>query len=399
MIKQRFLGGILLIIGTSIGAGMLALPIANATTGFWQSSLFLCLCWVVMTLGALFILEVNLYLPPGNNMISMAQKTIGLPGMIIAWLSYLGLLYTLLCAYISGGADVLGGVFQSLHLYFPSDNLHDWKFILLFTLGFGFIVNRGIRHVDLVNRLLMFAKLAIYLLLVLFIAPYVKPVHLQGGNYLGIIGSVMILITSFGFAIIVPILREYFNDDLKSLKKVILIGSLIPLVCYVAWDLVIMGSMDFEGSQGLKSLMSAPHATSTLAHLLSNTVHNAGITALFNAFTSICMITAFLGVSLCLISFLSDGFKMAQYGREGFYLFLLTFMPPIIIVIFYPNIYIQALNYAGYLCVVLLLFLPALMSLYGRKKFAHSYIVPGGKFSQILLLVVSVVLIGATFYA
>lgn len=87
--KSRFIGGILLIVGTSIGGGMLALPVANAATGFWQSSLFLLICWAAMTLGALFILEANLYLPPGKHMVSMAASTLGGPGLLIAWLSYL----------------------------------------------------------------------------------------------------------------------------------------------------------------------------------------------------------------------------------------------------------------------------------------------------------------------
>ncbi|ASQ45023.1 Tyrosine-specific transport protein [Legionella clemsonensis] len=100
--KSRFIGGILLIVGTSIGGGMLALPVANAATGFWQSSFFLLICWGAMTLGALFILEANLYLPPGKHMVSMAASTLGKPGLLIAWLSYLFLLYTLLSAYISG---------------------------------------------------------------------------------------------------------------------------------------------------------------------------------------------------------------------------------------------------------------------------------------------------------
>jgi len=392
--RSRFVGGILLIVGTSIGGGMLALPVANAATGFWQSSLFLFICWVLMTLGALFILEVNLYLPPGKNMISMAEATLGVPGLVLAWFSYLCLLYALLCAYISGGADVLGGLLQSTHLYNSLSEPHDWKLILLFTLGFGFIVSRGIRQVDLLNRILMFAKLAVYLILVVFIAPFIKLVHIQGGEYRGILGSVMILVTSFGFAIIVPILRDYFNDDIRALKKVILIGSLIPLFCYVAWDAVIIGSVAHQGPHGLKSLMNAPHATSTLASLLSSTVNNTWISALFNAFTSICMLTAFLGVSLCLLSFLSDGFKMQQQGLSGFCLFLLTFIPPIVIVIFYPNAYIHALRYAGLCCVVLLLFLPALMSFYGRKRFSSEYVVPGGKGTQILLILSSIVLIG-----
>ena len=53
---SRFIGGILLIVGTSIGGGMLALPVANAAVGFWQSSAFLFICWALMTAGALYIL-------------------------------------------------------------------------------------------------------------------------------------------------------------------------------------------------------------------------------------------------------------------------------------------------------------------------------------------------------
>src|SRR3990167_5227714 len=160
--NSRFIGGILLIVGTSIGGGMLALPIANAATGFWQSSLFLLLCWGMMTLGALLILEVTLYLPPGNHMVSMARETLGTPGLMISWLSYLFLLYTLLCAYISGGADVFASLANYLHLH-----LSAWQASLLFTTIFGFIVYQGIRSVDLVNRGLMFGKLGIYVLLVI----------------------------------------------------------------------------------------------------------------------------------------------------------------------------------------------------------------------------------------
>ena len=132
---SRFIGGILLIIGTSIGAGMLALPIANAATGFWQSSIFLFLCWVFMTLGAFFILEANLYLPKGKNMISMAQATLGNYGLLIAWVSYLFLLYTLLSAYISGGTDILNSLLLKIEIH-----LRDWQASALFTRIFGLIV-------------------------------------------------------------------------------------------------------------------------------------------------------------------------------------------------------------------------------------------------------------------
>lgn len=389
---SRFIGGILLIVGTSIGGGMLALPVANAATGFWQSSLFLILCWVIMTLGALLILEVNLYLPPGKNMISMAQATLGKPGLIAAWVSYLFLLYTLLAGYISGGADVLGGLLKLINII-PGE----WVLAVAFTLVLGAVVYGGIRQVDLLNRGLMFAKLGAYIILVILIAPYTQVANFTTGSFQYVTATFMILITSFGFAIIIPNLREYFNDDIKALKRVILIGSLIPLLCYLAWDAVIMGSLPAQGDNGLIRLMHDEHTTSSLAHILANTVHNPLISTLFNFFISICMLTAFLGVSLCLISFLGDGLKMAQKGRQGLILFLLTFLPPLIVVIYYPGAYLHALNYAGFLCVILLLLLPALMSYTGRKRYFSPYIVPGGKLLQVCMIVISLMLLIVAF--
>lgn len=386
--RSRFIGGILLIVGTSIGGGMLALPIANAATGFWQSSLFLFFCWVIMTLGAFFILEANLYLPKGKHMVSMAAATLGHYGSIAAWISYLFLLYTLLSAYISGGADVLNSLFLKTGL-----SLKDWQASILFTLLFGAIVYGGIRYVDYANRGLMFGKLAIYCLLILLIAPHIEIQHFHHGNMRFMGASLMILITSFGFAIIVPNLRDYFNDDIKTLKKVILIGSLIPLFCYLAWDAVIMGIIPSEGNNNLESLMQSSHATSELASLLSAKVQSPTISALFNMFTSICMLTAFLGVSLCLYSFLADGLKLRERGREGIGLFFITFFPPLFIVIYYPGAYIHALSYAGIFCIILLLLLPALMCYFGRKNYRSIFRVPGGQVTPIIVTFISVLLL------
>jgi len=391
---SRFIGGVLLIVGTSIGAGMLALPVANAAAGFWQSSLFLLLCWAAMTIGAFYILEANLYLPRGTNMISMATKTLGRPGLLIAWLSYLFLLYTLLSAYISGGSDVM----QSL-IGFLGIHLRDWQSSTLFTFVFGLVVYGGIHYVDYTNRILMFGKLGAYIILVITIAPFVQLKNLEHGQFRYVGSTLLILITSFGFAIIVPTLREYFDDDVKTLKKVILIGSFIPLICYLAWDAVIIGTLPSRGEHSLEALLQDPHTTSSLATMLSSKVQSNFITSLFNFFTSVCMLTAFLGVSLCLYSFLGDGLKLRHRGGHGLGLFALTFLPGLIIVIFYPGAYINALGYAGVLCVILLLLLPALMCLFGRKRFAGSFIVPGGQTLQWLTILISIALLIYTFYA
>ena len=388
MANSKFIGGLLLIVGTSIGGGMLALPLSTAEVGFTNSIFFLILCWLVMTVGALLILEVNLRLPPGSSMISMAKSTLGLPGQIIAWITYLLLFYTLLAGYISGGSDVLNGILKSAHLELPS-----WITSVSFTLLLGLIVYGGIRSVDYVNRGLMFGKLGVYLLLVILISPHVDTSTLSGGSVKAISGSLMVLITSFGFANIVPSLREYFHDDIPSLRKVIFFGSMIPLSCYILWDAVIMGVVERDGLIGLAS---NNHAISGLINALSGAIKSSWITGFFSFFTSICMITAFLGVSIGLFDFLADGLTLKKSGLQGKSTLALTFIPPLALVLFNPGIYLKALSYAGFCCVVLLLLLPTVMAWRARAvdSVEEVWLVPGGNLFLVLIGVIALFLLG-----
>ena len=49
------------------------------------------------------------------------------------------------------------------------------------------------------------------------------------------------------------------------------------------------------------------------------------------------------------------GFKMKKTGLQGKSVLLMTFLPPLAMVIVNPGIYLSALNYAGSFCIVLLL--------------------------------------------
>jgi tyrosine-specific transport protein len=358
---SRLLGGILLIVGTSIGGGMLALPISNGPAGFVNSTLLLGLCWFIMVLGALAILEVNLWFPPGSNLISMTQATLGLPGKIVAWVAYLFLLYALLSAYIAGGSDVFQSLLHQVSLSIPSQ-----VSTFLFVLIFGGIVYSGIRTVDYANRALMFGKFGICLLLLLMVLPRIHTPNLLAGNWHHASSALMILVTSFGFATIVPSLRTYFHNDAKKLRRAIIIGSLIPLIVYIAWDAAIMGVIPLEGEHGLLALLHSKHSTSDLTVSLMSVTQNNWITELFRFFSVICMLTAFLGVSLGLLDFLSDGLKIPKRGHTGLLIVLLAYLPPLLLVLFCPGIFITALNYAGLFVVILLILIPALMLWRGR---------------------------------
>ena len=362
MAISKTIGGVLLIVGTSIGAGMLALPIATASLGIGHTIMMLIASWLLMTQGALWMLSVNLRLPPGSNIVSMAKSTLGKPGQVAAWFTYLFLLYALLSAYISGGSDVLGGIFNYFHIPLPNTVTS-----VLFTGFWGLVVYSGIRTVDYVNRGLMFGKLGIFALLVIIIFPHIHIQLWQKGARSSLPDSTMVLVTSFGFASIVPSLRDYFQSDEHLLKRIIWIGSAIPLICYTLWIALISGTVSHID---LEFLMSSGHATSGLTRALNQSLHKPWITGFFSLFNSICMVTAFLCVSLGLFDFLADGLHLTKKGSHGQRLLFLTFGPPLSIVLLYPGIYIQALKYAGVCCVLLLLVLPALMA--WRSRTLHN---------------------------
>lgn len=391
----RVAGGILLIVGTSIGGGMLALPIAAAGGGFLSSTLLLIFCWLLMTFSAFLILEVNLWLPPRTNMISMARATLGRSGELVAWLSYLLLMYALMAAYTSGGSALFNQLFRLIHFDSPA-----WLDSATFVLVFGYIVYCGIKPVDYVNRALMISKLGSLVILILFCIPYLDQKKLLGGQPLLLMGSITVMITSFGYATIIPSLRSYFDGDVKKLRRAILIGSLIPLICYIFWDMAILGVLPSEGDHGLMQVMHRGGAVDDLTDSLSYYLQNASITTFAGIFTAICVLTSFLGVSLGLSDFLADGCRIQKKGLGNVIVFALTFLPPLLIVLFYPSIFVKALSYAGIFCVVLIVLLPALMVFSGRyyKKMntAVAYQVRGGAAAVLLSVIASIVILAFT---
>jgi tyrosine-specific transport protein len=385
------LGGILLIVGTTIGGGMLALPVVTAQGGFWGAIGLLLVSWVIMTFSAFLILEINLWLPTNSNIILMAKRTLGPWAAIVAWLCYLLIFYCLLAAYIAGGSDIIHDIINASGLH-TSTTLD----AVLFALVVGFIVYNGIKSIDYVNRGLMFIKLAAFILLVLFVTPHVDLSRYAGGQLTYLIPAVTVVITSFGFATIIPSLRSYFHNDVTILRKVILIGSMIPLLCYILWVAVIFGGIPFSGDHSLLSIINAEHSTSALNEALIFHLHNASITTLTRVFTSVCVVTSFLGVSLCVVDFLADGLSIENLGVGKFFLHLITFIPPLIIALLFPTAFILGLNYAGICIAILIILLPALMAWNGRyrMRIAADYRVVGGKIPLILLMLVAFFIIG-----
>ncbi|HSW93261.1 MAG TPA: aromatic amino acid transport family protein [Gammaproteobacteria bacterium] len=390
------IGGILLVIGNVIGAGILALPIAIAQLGWPVAMLTLVVFWLLMMVGAFYFLEANLALPKGSNLISMSKAALGKPGVIVAWGCYLLVMYSLIAAYLSGGGDLVKINFQYLGITLPS-----WSSSILFLLIFGFIVTRGIHVTDHTNRVLMLSKAVIFFTAVLGIASHFDPHTLFLIPQKSVSASLLVVtITSFGFATLIPSLRSYYQDDVVRLKKIIFWGTLIPLLCYMLWSTVIFSVVPYEGSYGLSHMAHSTHPVSDLQAALSQALHRPWITQATNIFSAICIITSFLANSISLTDFIHDGIQPSDKHRKSWIVYTLAWLPALLAVLFYQKAFLMGLSIAGTLAIVQLLVLPMVIVWRfrdARKNKSVPYTVPGGKMLLAFLIFISVMFFFLTF--
>ena len=114
-----------------------------------------------------------------------------------------------------------------------------------------------------------------------------------------------------------------------------------------------------------------------------------------NGFADIAMTASFLGVSLGLFDFLSDGFHRTNSHLGRLQTAVMTFIPPLAFAIYYPKGLILALYYAAIFVAILEIILPALMVYQLRKsQTLHShYRMKGGLILLIVIAFIGVLII------
>ncbi|MGE0831556.1 MAG: amino acid permease [Simkaniaceae bacterium] len=376
--KNKTFGSALLVGGTAIGAGMLALPLTTGVGGFFYSTILFFIAFLFMLTSLFYLLEATLMTERASaNLITICKERLGPAGEFTAWLSFLMLLYSVAAAYLSGGGSLIADVISSIFGVSISANIG----IFIFLAVFGFIVVFETKAVDAINRICMTGLILSFLFLLLFVTPHVEASHYTGGKpeYLWV--AVPVVVLSFTSHIIVPSLRSYLHGDVSKLKKALFYGSLIPLVFYLVWEFLIIGMLPLTGPNGLESIGGAPHPVAGLTDALNNMLGVPWIALIVGLFSFFALVTSFFGVALSLYDFLADGFRIKKTMKGKTSLLVLMFLPPLLFALFYPSGFVVALGYAGVFVAVLYGILPVLMVWHGRyiEKKKERFRVVGGK--------------------
>lgn len=389
--KSHLLGATLLVSGCCIGAGMIGFPVVNALAGFIPSTLAMALCYFFATGTGLLILEATLWFDKKVNLLSLARFALGKVGKVITWFLFLFLFYCLFVAYIDGAGQLFTNLLSKIfHTSIPRV-----LGIMTCIVFIGLSAYGGARAVSGLSRIFILGLIISYCALVSLAFSHIDTQQLLHINWGASLSTLPILLVSFGYQNLVPTLVYYVKKNVRALRCAIFIGNLIPFIIYFIWNFTILGILPETDSSGLGKIVSQ---SDMVTGLLEKASESPSVILFAKMFSFFAILTPFMANTLAFVDFLKDGFKIQNKSKYDILIYGLVLLPPTILTIFYPRLFLKALGFAGGLADVLLFgVIPVLIVWIGRyvKKVEGPYKAPGGKLflSAILLVSIGILLV------
>ncbi|MBL1198685.1 MAG: tyrosine transporter [Nostoc sp. GBBB01] len=395
------LGSTALIAGTTVGAGILALPAVTLPSGILPSTFGLIAVWLYALISGLLIAEVTLNTMRqegrlGISLLGVVEKTLGKVGARVASSAYLFMHYALLVAYITQGGEILG---NAIATFWGMQNLlPKWVGTTAFTLIFGGVMYVGReKFVEKLNSVFVAIVIVSFLGLLLLAGGQVKSSQFLTQNWSALGSAVSVMCVAMFYQNIVPVVVTQLEGDVSKIRRSIFIGSLIPLIMFLAWNAVILASV----SQDVLHSTSTGKTVFDPLEILRTGGAGEWLGVLVSVFSEFAIVTSFIGFVYGLLDLFKDIFVIAP-GKvfTRLPLYSLVLFPPMTFGTLNPTIFFTALDYTGTFSIsVLGGIIPALMTWKQRQEqknsnSIHQSLVPGGKLTLIAMIAVALFLIG-----
>jgi tyrosine-specific transport protein len=338
--------------------------------------------WLMMTLSGLLFVEIGLWLPPGAHVITMAQRMLGPWGKAVAWVLYLFISYASIVAYAAGVGDQVAGILAATVGAQVSSEIGSLLFILVFTAAIFW----GRHAVGTINTVLFLALVGAYLMLLSMGLGEVELANLTHQRWQGVGFTVPLLLTAFSYHAIVPSMIPYLNRHRGALRGAIVGGTSLSFLIYLAWQVLVLGSVPFAGEFGLReAFVKGVPATQFLAH----SVGSPYVARLAEYFAFFALVTSYLGMTLGLYDFLSDGLGIKERGLGKLFLGALIILPTYYFATQFARVFLIALDTSGgFGDAILNGIMPVMMVWIGRyvRQYEAVPLVPGGRLTLVAIV-------------
>ncbi len=225
------LEGVSLIIGSTVGAGVLSIPFVIARVGVPVGMVYIVVIGLLMMCLNLLVGELSARTGQNLQMVGFARLYLGdWAGFLMTVIMYLSMFGTLV-VYIIGEGQTLQALFGGGSLI--------WSIIFFFVASVPVIIGMGgVKRVELI---IIFSILFILLIISLSSATKIEYSYLTEINLFDIFLPYGVLLFAFSGANGIPEAYSLMKKDKDNFKKAIIISGLLVMVVYALFAFVVVG--------------------------------------------------------------------------------------------------------------------------------------------------------------
>jgi tyrosine-specific transport protein len=332
-----------LVTGNLIGAGILALPVSMGLAGMTPSLLAMVVYGGMMFFTAIILAreatekqDVNFDYP------SLYQRYLGKIGKYIATAANMLILYGLLTAYITGGSKIIGNI-----LNMPDSLI----LMLIFAAILIILTSLDLSIIQKYNVALIIILGLSFISLVVMGEEHASLSHLKRNDWPFAAAAIPLVVTAFHFHNIIPTLCGDLKWNSSTIWKAMLGGMILAFIMNVLWVQTGIGCLPLYGEN---SILDAYHSSTPATVPMSNIIHSRAFMVFATAFSMLAIVTSFLANGVGLQSFIRDLLYNSFNVRKKFPVMILTFTPPVVVSMLWPDIFLRAIDVVGGIGIVIL---------------------------------------------
>jgi len=236
MKSKKFFYALSALIGMIIGVGIFGIPYVLAQAGFLIGFFYLVfLCLVVLAVHLSYG-EIILRTQQDCRLVGYGEKYLGRQGKVSATGIVIFQFYGAMLAYIIAGGHFLNIIFSR---FFGGT---DFSWALVFFVFGALAILFGLRTVSASEFLMTILLLFLATFFILKGAPLVNLENLKGFSLMKFFLPYGVIFFSLTGGAAVPELRQILRGQEQKIKKVIILGTVIPAVIYFLFALVVVGT-------------------------------------------------------------------------------------------------------------------------------------------------------------
>ncbi len=320
--QKNFIQATSILVGTIVGAGIFGLPYVFAQVGFIPGIFYLLFFVVVFLIAKFCYAETILRTKEDMEMSGYIRRYLGKKWQVLITLSLILGTFSALVAYTIGVGEFLSAILTPI----LGGSKIFWS--LCFWILASILVFKGIGIISKVELFMAIGLIAIVLIVFGMSYSYIDVNNLNSFHPENLFFPYGAVLFSLGGATAIPTMRRMLSNNVKLLRKSIILGLSIPVLIYIIFSLTVIGvSGDSTSEMAITGLAKTT---------------NHGVLLIGGIFGILAMTTSFLALAHVLRELFRRDYKIKKFPAWA-----LTVFIPLIVFLLGLRSFIIVISFAG----------------------------------------------------